>query len=163
MKYNNHPKNTKKISNKTFGGQFWRGLGQKQFHTTHKKYWTEIATRREWRVNAKSLELCPDPGPAALWDNPSLVVSLRTYISISIYRPIYRQNNAIFDSPYYLLASISDHIFPARAITSITRWRGPTHYLVSISMHSLRYCNETVVILPNFLSRNSVHFYRSRN
>ena len=40
----------------------------------------------------------------------SLVVTLRTYISIAIYRPIYRQNSAIFDSPYYLLATISDHI-----------------------------------------------------
>jgi len=40
----------------------------------------------------------------------SLVVTLRTYISISIYRPIYRKNNAIFDSPYNLLAMISDHI-----------------------------------------------------
>ena len=39
-----------------------------------------------------------------------LVVTLRTYILISIYRPIYRQNNAIFDSPYYLLATISYHI-----------------------------------------------------
>ena len=38
------------------------------------------------------------------------MVTLRTYILISIYRPIYRPKNAIFDSPYYLLATISDHI-----------------------------------------------------
>jgi hypothetical protein len=44
----------KKISDKTFGGQFWRGLGRKKFHTTHKKYCTEIATRRECKLNATS-------------------------------------------------------------------------------------------------------------
>ena len=40
------------------------------------------------------------------YDIYSLVVTLRTYIDINM--PM--QNNAIFDSPYYLLAMISDHI-----------------------------------------------------